>query len=67
MATGGGTGAAGMFGAGPISIGQLIVQPQVEGGGRLTAAGAQVTGRAVVGAIREYTRQNGPGWAQGLL
>jgi hypothetical protein len=53
--------------AAPITIAQLIVQPQVESGGRLTTAGAQVTGRQVVGAIREYTRQNGTGWTQGLL
>jgi hypothetical protein len=58
---------AGLMTAAPITIQSLIVQPQVESGGRLTAAGAQVTGRTVVGAIREYTRQNGSGWAQGLL
>jgi hypothetical protein len=58
---GGGTG-AGMFGAAPVSIGQLIVQPQVDSGGRLTAQAQQVTGRQVVSAIREYERRNGPGW-----
>jgi hypothetical protein len=59
--------AAGSSPAGSIVIQSLTIQPQVDSGGRLTTAGAQVTGRAVVGAIREYTRQNGTGWSQGLL
>jgi hypothetical protein len=52
---------AGMVSA-PITIGQLIVQPQVQGGGQLTAGALQVTGEQVVGAIRTYERRNGIGW-----
>jgi hypothetical protein len=57
----GGTG-GGLLGAGSVSVGQLIVQPQVDAGGRLSAAAQQVTGRQVVSAIRDYERRNGPGW-----
>jgi len=56
-----------MFGAAPFSIGQLIVQTEVDSGGRLTPAGAQLTGRQVVSALRTYTQQNGPGWARGIV
>jgi hypothetical protein len=54
--------AAGMYGAAPVSIGQLIVQPQTDSGGRLSAQALQVTGQQVVGAIREYERRNGTSW-----
>jgi hypothetical protein len=40
----------------------LIVQPQTDSGGRLSADALQVTGRQVIGAIRRYERDNGPGW-----
>jgi hypothetical protein len=54
---------AGMTGSGaPISIGQLIVQPQVDDGGRLSAGALQLTGQQVIGAIRRYERDNGTGW-----
>jgi hypothetical protein len=51
-----------LMGGAPISIGQLIVQPQTDSGGRLSADALQVTGRQVIGAIRRYERDNGPGW-----
>lgn len=62
---GGGTGAAGLFGAAPISIGSLIVQPQVDGGGRLTGAAQRMAGEQVVASIREYERRNGTSWRRG--
>ncbi len=55
-----GTVAAAAYGS--VSIGQLIVQPQVDGGGRLTAASAAEAGRQYVSAIRAYESRNGPGW-----
>ncbi len=62
-APGGGGPAAGLLGAaafgGPVSVN---VYPQVDAGGRLTAAGATMTGRQIVQQLREYERRNGTGW-----
>jgi hypothetical protein len=63
---GSGPGLAGLTGAGgsygDTIIQQLVVQPQVDSGGRLTAQSAVEAGRSYVAAIRAYERKNGPGW-----